>query len=235
MEKCVNTLDYLFDNNIDVKELTSAMFQIIITLDVYQSIFKFTHNDLHTNNIMFINTNIEYLYYKINNKYYKVPTYGKIYKIIDFGRSIYEYKGERLCSDSFSSNGTAYGQYNCEPFYNQNKNKIEPNYGFDLCRLACSIFDFIVDDYNEIEKYRNIPVYKMIIDWLYDDSGKNILYKDNGDERYPDFKLYKMIARTTHNHLPSKQYINECFNDYNVETLETYLNIDELIKTMVDL
>ena len=33
---------------------------------------------------------------------------------------------------------------------------------------------------------------------------KNILYKKNGDERYPDFKLYKMIARTVHNHTPEK-------------------------------
>ena len=30
----------------------------------------------------------EFLYYKINNKYFKVPTYGKIFKIIDFGRAI---------------------------------------------------------------------------------------------------------------------------------------------------
>ena len=197
--------------------------------------FDLTHNDLHTNNVMFIETSEEFLYYKVYNKYYKIPTYGRIYKIIDFGRSIYKYNDERLCSDSFSSNGTAYGQYNCEPFYNQNKHKIEPNPSFDLCRLACSIFDFIVDDYKEVNIYRNIPVYNMIIQWLYDDENKNILYKENGRERYPNFKLYKMIAKTVHNHLPCEQYKNECFDQYRVDNLKECLDLDELFKKKVHL
>ena len=33
----------------------------------------------------------------------------------------------------------------------------------------------------------------------------NVLYKKNGQERYPNFKLYKMIARTVHNHTPKEQ------------------------------
>ena len=32
-----------------------------------------------------------------------------------------------------------------------------------------------------------------------------MLYKNNGDDRYPDFKLYKMISRCVHNHTPSAQ------------------------------
>jgi hypothetical protein len=32
-----------------------------------------------------------------------------------------------------------------------------------------------------------------------------MLYKNNGNERYPDFKLYKMIARCVHNHTPQNQ------------------------------
>jgi DNA repair exonuclease SbcCD ATPase subunit len=31
------------------------------------------------------------------------------------------------------------------------------------------------------------------------------LYKNNGEERYPDFKLYKMIARCVHKHTPHAQ------------------------------
>ena len=38
---------------------------------------------------------------------------------------------------------------------------------------------------------------------VYDDKQRNILYKTNGEERYPDFKLYKMIARTVNSHVPS--------------------------------
>ena len=38
-----------------------------------------------------------------------------------------------------------------------------------------------------------------------DDNGKNILYKSNGEERYPDFKLYKMISRKCTKHTPEVQ------------------------------
>ena len=31
---------------------------------------------LHINNVMYIKTDILYLYYKFNNIYYKVPTHG---------------------------------------------------------------------------------------------------------------------------------------------------------------
>ena len=33
---------------------------------------------------MFINTEKQFIYYTFNKIHYKVPTYGKIYKIIDF-------------------------------------------------------------------------------------------------------------------------------------------------------
>ena len=56
--------------------------------------FEFTHNDLHTNNIVYVSTEKKYLYYRYDNKHYKVPTYGRIYKIIDFGRAIYKFKNK---------------------------------------------------------------------------------------------------------------------------------------------
>ena len=236
LEKCKNTLDELLEKEeINVQELMSAMFQVIVILYVYQNMFKFTHNDLHTNNIMYVETKEEYLYYKIKDKYYKVPTYGRLYKLIDFGRSIYEYKDTRLCSDSFSPNGTAHGQYNCEPFINKNKPILEPNYSFDLCRLGCSMFDFIVEDIKDIDNYRKIPLYNMIIQWIYDDNDVNVLYKKNGDERYLDFKLYKMIAKNVNRWIPETQLEHPCFQSYIVEHCEQIININEIIKTKVDL
>ena len=41
-----------------------------------------------------------------------------------------------------------------------------------------------------------------------------MLYKNNGEERYPDFKLYKMIVRTVHNHLPEKQLERDIFKNF---------------------
>jgi hypothetical protein len=220
IECCDTTFDSILeDNEIRIEELESAMFQVIAMLYLYQQVFKFTHNDLHTNNIMCIHTEEEFLYYKILGKYYKIPTFGRIYKIIDFGRSIYTVNNVLLCSDSFSENGTANTQYNCEPFLNKEKPVIEPNYSFDLCRLACSMVDFIVEDMRDINQYRkSVPVYDLIISWLYDDNGVNILYKKNGEERYPDFKLYKMIARIVHNHTPEKQFDHVCFKKYETNT-----------------
>jgi hypothetical protein len=236
LEKCVDTLDNLFESDdINIEQLTSAIFQTVVMLYVYQNVYQFTHNDLHTNNIMYVETSEPYLYYKIKGQFYKVPTYGKLYKLIDFGRAIYTYNDVRLCSDSFSSNGTAHGQYNCEPFYNEHKPKIEPNYSFDLCRLACSMFDFIIDDLKDIDTFRKIPIYDMIISWVYDDSSNNVLYKKNGDERYPDFKLYKMIAKHVNHHIPEKQFDHVAFSPFKHDTLDTFVDIDELIKKKVHL
>jgi len=83
---------------------------------------------------------------------------------------------------------------------------LEPNYSFDLCRLACSLFDHLIEDMSEVEDLSKCsPLVRLIVDWCTDDKGINVLYKRNGDERYPDFKLYKMIARCVHNHTPCTQ------------------------------
>ena len=70
---------------------------------------------------MFINTDKQFLYYHYNKQYYKVPTYGKIWKIIDFGRSIYTINDTILTSDSFFQDEDAYSQYNFGSFYNPKK------------------------------------------------------------------------------------------------------------------
>jgi hypothetical protein len=230
LEKCDGTLDELFDKELMNEENGSSMlFQIIMTLILYQKTFKFTHNDLHTNNIMFVNTDAKYLYYIYNKTYYRVPTHGRIFKIIDFGRAIYKFNGCLFCSDSFALGGDASTQYNFEPFFNQNKPRLEPNYSFDLCRLACSIYDFIIDDN---EKYDDMDEFqKIIYNWCLDDGGKNILYKKNGEERYPNFKLYKMIARGVHNKEPQEQIKLKIFEQY--EFLNNKKNLKILKKAKI--
>ncbi len=208
MEYCENTFDDLIlsDELKDEKEWFSAFMQIIMILITYQKTFAFTHNDLHTNNVMYNTTDKKYLYYCYKKKYYKVPTFGRLFKIIDFGRSIYKYNGKVFCSDSFQTGGDAATQYNTEPYFNEKKPRLEPNYSFDLCRLACSIFDYLVDDLDEVKDLSKCdPVKKLIVEWCLDDKGINLLYKNNGVDRYPDFKLYKMIARCVHNHTPQAQ------------------------------
>jgi len=237
MEYCTNTFDDLIlNNNLSQEEWMSAFMQIIMILITYQKCFSFTHNDLHTNNVMYIETDKKYIYYCFNKKYYKVPTFGKIFKIIDFGRSIYKFNGKLFCSDSFQPNADAATQYNTEPYFNDKKPRLEPNYSFDICRLACSIFDYIIDDLDEVEDLSKCtPVVRLVYEWCLDDNGLNILYKNNGVERYPDFKLYKMIARCVHNHTPQAQLERAEFKMFQVSkkdisknNLEKIINIDEM-------
>ncbi|BAT21951.1 hypothetical protein [Yellowstone lake mimivirus] len=80
---------------------------------------------------------------------------AEFFKIIDFGRSIYKFQNKLFCSDSFEYKGDASSQYNTEPFLNDKKPRLDPNYSFDLCRLACSIFDYVVDDINDVKNLKN--------------------------------------------------------------------------------
>ena len=235
MEKCENTLDDLIINEkLNDEEWMAALMQIIMMLITYQKMFSFTHNDLHTNNIMYVSTNKKFIYYVHKKKTYKVPTFGKIYKLIDFGRAIYKYNGKVFCSDSFQIGGDAATQYNIEPYFNDKKPRLEPNFSFDLCRLACSIFDYIVDDFDMIKNMNECsPIVKLIVEWCIDDNGINVLYKNNGIERYPEFKLYKMISRCVHNHTPQAQLERKEFSKFlvsnkNVSKNEYVIDIDSL-------
>ena len=227
IEKCHGTFDELLvEDNVDSNTARSILFQIIMILITLQKCFHLTHNDLHTNNVMYVNTDIKYLYYRFNKKCYKVPTYGKIIKIIDYGRSIFKYNGHLFCSDSYSSGGDAHTQYNTEPFFNKDKPRLDPNYSFDLCRLGCSIYDFIIDDdmdYKDLDEFQ-----KVISDWCSDDGNRNILYKKNGEERYPNFKLYKMIARTVHKHTPEEQLKRKYFSKYESKEFKNGFDIDAM-------
>ena len=79
-----------------------------------------------------------------------------------------------------------------------------------LCRLGCSLYDYFINDPKE--EFDSIQA--LISDWCHDDNNKNILYKKNGEERYPEFKLYKMIARLVNKHTPEKQLQRELFKSY---------------------
>ena len=137
-----------------------------------------------------------------------------------------------MCSDSFKPGEDAATQYNTEPYFNPSKPRLEPNMSFDLCRLACSIYDELIEDPDDIG---DSVVAKIINEWCTDDSGRNVMYKKNGDERYPSFKLYKMIARIVHNHTPDNQLQRPEFSQYSInksqignKVMKHVMNIDSM-------
>ena len=55
-------------------------------------------------------------------------------------------------------------------------------------------------------------LYNLLWLWLTDDQGKNILRTPNDNERFPDFDLYKHIAKYAKNCIPHKEAKNQYFD-----------------------
>jgi hypothetical protein len=62
-----------------------------------------------------------------------------------------------------------------------------------------------------------------------------LLYKNNGDERYPDFKLYKMIARHVHNHTPQAQLERSEFKQFIVKNSSEFSNNSNANDVRIDI
>ncbi len=237
-EKNENTMDSLLSardskiipNTPEWDEQWSAwIFQVIAACSVMQKFFGMTHNDLHTNNIVWVNTDIEYLYYKrIGGLTYKVPTFGKIFKIIDFGRAIFKINDNLFISDDFRKGNDAEGQYAFPPLVPKPSEVVAPNPSFDLARLAVSLFEALYPVKPKEKKSRKIiseeeglivretesDLYNILWTWMVDDEDCNILMEPDGSERFPDFDLYKHIAAKCHNAKPSDQFDKPAFSRF---------------------
>ena len=209
LEGPIDTL--LPDPSITSTEWFAILFQISFSLAVAQKEYGFIHNDLHTNNIMWVPTDRKSIHYKVGDIIFKVPTFGKIIKIIDYGRSYYKYKGVEYLSDAYKAKGDAAGQYNYPPYYNPNNTRIPPNPSFDLPRLACSIYEGLYDVQHDP---KSAPLSSMLNRWLIDSRGKNILWNRNGGERFGGFLLYKHIARYCLNTMPMNELKNNEFKQF---------------------
>jgi hypothetical protein len=242
LERCDGTLDELMEAENDdetatedmreTKEerWTAWMFQVIAGLAAAQQQFDFVHNDLHTNNVMWCGTGETHLYYHVTgapggDRYYRVPTYGRIMKIIDFGRATFRppvAPGQAHTTwfpDAYAPGGDAWGQYNCGPYFEQGKPKVLPNKSFDLCRLAVSVLDTLWEKEPDAAEPRKVltrepgrtqpetvsPLWNLLWLWLTDKDGKNVLRGPGDEDRYPEFDLYCAIARDVQNAVPAQQ------------------------------
>lgn len=221
MEKLEGTLEDIIQDDLCIDELKSCFFQIAFSLAYLQKYYAFTHNDLHINNIMYSVTDKIFIYYKFNNIYYKVPTFGKIFKIIDFGRSIITYKKKLFLNDAFSKFGEAEGQYQYSssiPFMPVKKGT-EPSPYFDLCRLAITMLDEIRYNYDdEIDETDDEDLeerYDDLLEFL-----KFVATDENGvrlDKEDDNFKLYVKISKDAKNSHPREIISHKYFNDYRIK------------------
>jgi hypothetical protein len=208
MEKCTGTFHELCSENPEPEKHLAWLSQVMFALAYAQRNYGFTHNDLHSNNVMYIPTDREFMYYNCGG-FYRVPTYGYLIKIIDFERGIGSVKvigmkePKLFMSDHFSVNEEAGGQYNFEPWYMSKHPEIKPNPSFDLVRLATSMFWDLFPEGPQCLDYRDNQVFKFFMKWL-TIGDESVLFgkKDPHHDRYHGFYLYKAITRYCKNAVP---------------------------------
>jgi len=248
LERCDGTLDDLMEDEVDddatpdmreTKEQrwTAWMFQVVAGLAVAQQTYDFVHNDLHTNNVMWCGTGETHLYYHVmgaigGDRFYRVPTFGRIMKIIDFGRATFRPPAASADNrvwfpDAFAPDADAGHQYNCGPYFVQGEPKVLPNKSFDLCRLAVAMVETLWPEPVPLVEPRVMmtkepgrtqfetqsPLWNLMWLWLTDKHGKNMLLNPDGRERYPQFDLYCAIARDVQNAVPAQQLTLPLFDN----------------------
>jgi hypothetical protein len=205
MEKLNKTLDELLKNKkITDEEWLSILFQVIFGLAVAQKHFNFTHNDLHSSNIMFKPTKTSNLYFCVKDTYYRIPTFGKITKIIDFARGIFKVDNQQFFSDVFKKDGDAEGQYTY-PYQSSTHIKYSPNPSFDLSYLAITIREHFTD---------KSPIYELLEKWVTDKYGNNLGHHNI------DFDLYVKIAHNVDSAVPKEQFKDPLFNNFKIKKIK---------------
>jgi hypothetical protein len=233
LESNTDTMDSLLDAGAADPEReekwTAWLFQVIAALCQIQSLWAMTHNDLHSNNILWVPTDQTHFYYKTNDgRSWKVPTYGKLFRIIDFGRAIYTHNDTLCISDDYMGDNEAGGQYNFGPFYDPDLPRVYPNPSFDLCRLSVSILEGLFPEVPTAREGGAVlsqepgrkqmettsDLWNTLWSWLIDDDGRNVLWEEDEQERYPGFDLYKVIAQKVHGAVPREQLDRAPFCDF---------------------
>ena len=211
MEKLEGTFYELIAKHPDPHKHAAWVAQIVMALAFAQRTYGFVHNDLHGNNVMCVQTEEEFLYYRHLGIVYRIPTYGYILKLIDFDRAIVSVRlsgmkePRQFVSSQFQPDEEAAGQYNMEPFFNQERPHLPPCPSFDLCRFATSVFWDMFPKGPDVQDTH--PLFSVFLAWMTQSDGTSVMFRDKKDnhDRYHGFHLYKAIARYCKDALPRKE------------------------------
>lgn len=196
----------IIENDFNYDLMLSITFQTFCAIITMNNYFGIKHNDLHFGNIMLKDTNEEYIYYKINDKIFKVPTYGFIVKIIDWGRSTYEFNNISYKNDIFNYDSECFGQYIYKKINNKGKQTILPK--------DCKWSDIVMFSYSllhEFPKLLKTDLGKMLT--------KNITSnkKELIDTSKFSWNIYKIITNRNYNIIPKNIIFSKIFKEYQVE------------------
>ena len=202
-----NFIKLIYNTNLSNDEWYSFLFQIYFSLNFIQTHFNMIHNDLHIGNILYKKTNEKYIYYYFNNRYYKIPTFNRIYIIIDWERSTFEYNGKFFHNDVYLSNNDCSGQYYYNSYHYCNKKNKLPNKSFDITFLITSILNFYDDD---SDYTLDNDLFNYFINLLIDIKGNIINYNNQS------FDLYEIISNYSIYGIPKNRLNDSIFKKFKV-------------------
>ena len=215
LDKCISPPD-LEDR------LRSVFFQVTAALSIVQSRYHLIHNDLHLDNIMCRRTRKQWLWYKTDGgDYYRVPTYGYVVTLIDWGRCTLCFRSKQLWNRCFDMEYEVFGQYyRTLPGRRSQRDPVSPNASFDLTLFTqCILREF----HNKIPS--NTKWYQLLC---------NICQLSNGTSFHDSvhvlgFQTYVDIARYAYDAVPLQLIQDSCFHDYqqtNPPSRETIYEIE---------
>jgi len=167
-EKAEMDVDVLYDHGkLDYHQFTSIAFQIYAAITIMGLVFGMKHNDLHLSNVMLSITKEQYLYYSYKNQHYRVPTYGYVVKLIDWGRATYEFNGHGGWNEIFSADNDCFCQYYYPKINNSGKESLLPsNYKWnDMIMITHNML-------NSWEDFRDTELGKNMKKWISSKSGE---------------------------------------------------------------
>ena len=202
-EKADYDIDFLKKiNTLDYNLFVSFVFQIFCAIITMNNIFGIKHNDLHLGNIMVKTTKKQFLYYKLHNIIFRVPTYGYIIKIIDWGRATYNFKDLRGKNSIFNCENECFGQY----IYTKCNNKktscdIKDNKWCDITIISHNLL-------YEFPEFRLSGLGKLLLANITAINGKKLNFN------IFDWSIYRTIGKSRFIINPKSILKNRVFNKY---------------------
>ena len=213
LRQCSSSLD---------DRLRSIFFQIMAALSIVQSRYQLIHNDLHLDNIMCRRTRKSWLWYQTKEgDYYRIPTYGYVVTIIDWGRCTLCFRSKFLWNRCFDMEYDVFGQYyRTLPGQRSQRDPVSPNPSFDLTLFTqCLLRKFR----NKI--HSNTKWYQFLCQVCQLSNGTSL----HDPVRVLGFQTYVDIARYACDAVPRQLIHDSCFHDYrqtNPPSRETIYEIE---------
>jgi hypothetical protein len=209
-EKADTDIDLLYDiGKMDEMQFNSIVFQIYAAIFAAVSVFGLKHNDLHLSNVMLSRTKQQYLYYYYKGDYYRIPTFGYIVRIIDWGRGTYEFDGNHGYNHIFTTEYDCFDQYRYKRLNHSGKDPILPSRQkwTDIVMITHNIL-------NAWKEFRNTELGKSMQKWIENKDGVPL------DIDSFDWEIYCGVTQHTYNVQPHHILQHRTFRGFVVKQAE---------------